>query len=212
MKKLIALLGVITLICSMAFPALANGSIGPLQPTYIGGNTFADPGPMKDHLRFQSDASSNAKWLPAVKEAFDEFNNGQSQFSPRALIERLMQLEVNNDKVINGDSLELKNESGENTELLNLGTADFGSSFSENNLNYDGTVFYTFNGNVVPVQETMVYEQLKGRTAGEFCILLINPETGYFTIIDLNPDAFNAETGEITVDFPFLGLYVLIEK
>ncbi len=197
MKKLIALIGVITLICSMAFPALANGSIGPLLPDIqeTVPQTQNTSNSLQDHFAADDTAKHDAKWLQEVKELVEAVNN--SDLSVSGLIEALLKLPVN---------------AGNDALVAALANADFASPFAQNSLNYDGEAFYSLNGRDIPVKQTLVYEQLKGRNADEFQILLINPTTGQFVLIDLDPDAFNAETGEITVEFPFLGIYALIEK
>ena len=46
----------------------------------------------------------------------------------------------------------------------------------------------------------------------DYLIILINPATGEVCFINLDPESFNPETGEITVEFPFLGTFALIQK
>lgn len=204
MKKLISLVCVVALLCSVTVSALANGSINGTQAQNVG--------TLMDHVKFQSDVTVNNRWNQIVKDLYAEFSNPDSQYSLKALIERLMELDVNKaDKELKGDVLVIKNQDGEDVSI-DLSKADFSSAFSQVCLDYDGSVFYSFNGNEVAVTLTLVYEQLKGRQANEFSFLLIDPETGYFTFVELDPANFNAETGEITIEFPFMGIFALIEK
>ena len=40
----------------------------------------------------------------------------------------------------------------------------------------------------------------------------INPETGEVYFIEIDEESYNPETGEITVEFPCLGLFTVMGK
>lgn len=201
MKKLIALIGAIALICSMAFPALANGSIDDLKPEILDAEILLEDidETLKSKITLvaESTATPDASWISEAKKLLEDFNDPDITVSVADMVEDLQKLPVN---------------AGNPQDLTALADADFASPFAKVSLDIDGKTAYSLNGKDVPVQQTLVYEQLKDRNPADFQILLINPETGKMVFIELDASTFNPATGEITVDFPFLGFYALVEK
>lgn len=77
----------------------------------------------------------------------------------------------------------------------------------------DGTsVMYDNNGEVVSVKVTLTLDAVKGAKADELVIMQIDPKTGEVYFIELTEDDFDPETGEITVTFPCLGPFTVLEK
>ena len=205
MKKLIALIGVITLLCSVAFPALANGSIGTLLPDIEvlpqpKTTTSSGTNSIQDHIVASGTATPDAKWAAEVKKLIEDFNNPNTTLSVKDMLDALLNLPAN---------------SG-NSDLVNtLADADFVSSFAQINLNYSGEAFYSSNSKDISVKQRMVYPQLLNlANLDGYMILLINPVNGRFALLDLNAVAenFDSATGAITLNLPFLGIFALIQK
>ena len=77
----------------------------------------------------------------------------------------------------------------------------------------DGTnVMYDDNGNVVSAKVTFKSEAVKGAKAENLLIMQIDPKTGKVYFIEILPEDFDPETGEITVTFPCLGPFTILEK
>ncbi len=209
MKKLIALIGAVALICSMAFPALANGSINELKAEIVSLEIVVDN--LSETVKAElakpdvqvvatNIAEPDNSWTSeVVKDLVSDFNDPNTTLSMETVVEELKTLAVNE---------------GNSKDLETLKNADFASGFAEVSLVKDGKKSYSVNGEDVPTKQTLKYEQLKGLSAEQligFQIFLMNPETGKFVLITLNPENFDPLTGEITVDFPFLGTYALVQ-
>ena len=77
----------------------------------------------------------------------------------------------------------------------------------------DGTsVMYDNNGEVVSVKVTLTLDAVKGAKAENLVIMQIDPKTGEVYFIEITEADFNAETGEVTVTFPCLGPFTVLEK
>lgn len=68
------------------------------------------------------------------------------------------------------------------------------------------------NGEVISVKVTLTMEVLKDADVENLLIMQINPKTGEVYFIEIAAGDFNAETGEITVAFPCLGPFTVLEK
>ncbi len=209
MKKLIALICAALMLCTMTASALANGSIVELvaqpvanEPTY---NEEVTLTPSGWGVKIDSLAQPEDNWLPEVKEIVDAVNNAAKEVTLKDLIVSLMGLTVNADKRLDGDKLTLKDANGKEIEL-DLSKGDFVSPLSNIAMRNGPESFYNMS-----VTRTVVYEQAKGRTADEFTVFIVNPVTGEFTFSSLNDKNFKSETGEVTITFPFMGSFALIE-
>ena len=80
----------------------------------------------------------------------------------------------------------------------------------------DGTTrMHKLNGNKVPATVKVTFDTLKGESKdnlGNYQIMLVDIETGEICLLDLNADSFDPETGSLTVRFPFLGAFALVQK
>jgi len=213
MKKLIAFMCAIALVCTMTASVLANVSISDLVPT-VGEVTVEQEVelPEKAKIIVEPVASKGENWSGNVTEKVVAVNSTEESTTVAELVVALAELPANDKLTVKEGVLEIKDEEGNVVSELNVAEADFASVFSEVYLSDGATVTYDDDGKAISVELSLTYEQLRGRSAEEFQILLINPETGEMTLIDLDPSSFNAETGEITIKFPFLGVFALIEK
>ncbi|MDO4322032.1 MAG: hypothetical protein Q4C61_05850 [Lachnospiraceae bacterium] len=77
----------------------------------------------------------------------------------------------------------------------------------------DGTsVEYDVDGEVVSAKVTLTIEALKDADVENLLIMQINPKTGEVYFIEIDEEDFDPETGEITVTFPCLGPFTILEK
>jgi len=78
----------------------------------------------------------------------------------------------------------------------------------------DGTsVEYDINGEVKAVTATVKVEALKDVKDIKNCVLMqIDPKTGEVYFIEISEEDYDPETGEITVTFPCLGPFCVLEK
>lgn len=75
------------------------------------------------------------------------------------------------------------------------------------------TVEYDINGEVKEVTATVTVEALKDVTDVEnYVIMLIDPKTGEVYFIEITEEDLDPETGELTVTFPCLGAFTLMQK
>ena len=93
------------------------------------------------------------------------------------------------------------------------GDYDFVTNFQELVLTDGTNVYFDNAGANVSGKAVMTVDALKGASdISAYKMMILNPTTGEMHILDLDPSSFNAETGEITVDFPCLGAFSLIQK
>lgn len=78
----------------------------------------------------------------------------------------------------------------------------------------DGTsVEFDVNGEVISAEVTFTVEALKDvEDLEKILIMQIDPETGEVYFIEVSEEDFDAETGELTVKFPCLGPFTILEK
>ena len=77
----------------------------------------------------------------------------------------------------------------------------------------DGTsVEYDINGEVISVEATITLDAVKDAEAENLMIMQLNPKTGDVHFIEFEEDKFDAETGEVTVTFPCMGPFTVLEK
>lgn len=77
----------------------------------------------------------------------------------------------------------------------------------------DGTsVEYDVNGEVISVEITLTLEALKDADPENILIMQINPKTGEVYFIEIDAESFDPATGEVTVAFPCLGPFTVLEK
>lgn len=74
------------------------------------------------------------------------------------------------------------------------------------------TMEYDINGQVTAVKLTITLEAVKAVAAENLLIMQINPVTGEVHFIEISEEDFDPETGEITVTFPCLGPFTVLEK
>lgn len=73
------------------------------------------------------------------------------------------------------------------------------------------TVAYDVDGNVLSVEATITLEAAIGANVEDLLLMQLDPTTGDVYFIEIDAENFNAETGEITVTFPCLGPFTVLE-
>ena len=193
MQKLVAVLCVLAMMLTMVVPALANPSIGDLSESAVEITTVEEL-PEGAVVKVQAVAVENYD-NETVKEAVNLVNGEEST----ATVE----------EVVNKLAGELPEGKG------NLAEYDFVTTFTEVALVKDGETSFDNEGEVVAPTVTLAVDVLKGvnpEDLANYLFMLINPATGELRFIELDPEAFDAEKGEITVELPFLGALALIQK
>ena len=193
MQKLVAVLCVLAMMLTMVVPALANPSIGDLSESAVEITTVEEL-PEGAAVKVQVVAVENYD-NETVKEAVNLVNEEEST----ATVE----------EVVNKLAGELPEGKG------NLAEYDFVTTFTEVALVKDGETSFDNEGEVVAPTVTLAVDALKGvnpEDLANYLFMLINPATAELSFIELDPEAFDAEKGEITVELPFLGALALIQK
>ena len=235
MKRLIAFVCVIVLMSTLAVSAMAAGSPGEVvvpvvitpvnQPkttttetkTTTGGGagtaaaTVATAPADEWVLTIEEKAVTNPVWFnEKIADAVDTVNNANADesLSLKELFQTLADME-NNVTMENGVATIKNDDSTETTiDLSTEDAADLASGFSAVYYKNSTSRLYADE----PIELEIQYEQLKGRNAEDFQLLVIAPFTGNTALVDLDPAKLDAETGTITVTLPFMGVFALIEK
>ncbi len=104
---------------------------------------------------------------------------------------------------------EIKTESG---TVIDPGAYEPLVKFADLVVTDGATVEYDINGQVTAVKLTITLEAVKAAAAENLLIMQINPVTGEVHFIEISEEDFDPETGEITVTFPCLGPFTVLEK
>ena len=191
MKKLVAVICVLAMILSV--PAFAAGSPD-LFPVLAGVTTVA---PVSEgwSIQIQSPADPEVIANPTVKDIVVAANDDEAPMTVADAVALLAQL--------NGVEAE--------EILANAEGFDFLTGFANLVLSNGNQVAFDDNGAPVQATVTMTADALKGQSVDGVQVILLNTVTGEVEFIELDPETFNADNGEITVDFPFLGSFALIK-
>lgn len=78
----------------------------------------------------------------------------------------------------------------------------------------DGTVVeYTIQGNIKSIKATIKMEALKDvKDIEKILLMQLDQKTGKVYFIEIDKDDYDPKTGEITVEFPCLGPFCILEK
>ncbi|MDO5541568.1 MAG: hypothetical protein Q4F83_16135 [Eubacteriales bacterium] len=105
---------------------------------------------------------------------------------------------------------EIKTESGNVIQPLEYEPV---SEFADLVLTDGTTVEYDIDGEVKAVKVTLKAEALKDVKDIKNCVLMqIDSKTGEVYFIEIDEESYDPETGEITVTFPCLGPFCVLEK
>jgi hypothetical protein len=232
MKKLIAAVCAFIMLWAMAVPAFANQSPASPAGAYVPADfslvikvTVEDPetGETSEQeftvsIYGIAVAASNPKWLKAVTKLVEAVNDPKNSVSFDTLMTNFVK-SVNgvagSNTEMKGAVVQFKDSDGNVIDTLDLSKMDLVSCFSEIVLNAIQTneKFYDVVGKHDSIKVTLIYEQLKNLSKtnlGKYRILLIQPETAEAALLKLDPDTYKSKTGEITVEFPFMGVFALI--
>ena len=225
MRKLAAVLCAIALILTMAVPALANGSItevietGAVEAEVTEELTaLEEEGLHLEVIATDTDNYPDSEAGKAVANVVETVNSKEEGVA--ITVEEIAEKAADP-----STALKLAGESRvENGELLVKTSAGkeikpaeyrFATSFADLVLT-DGTeVLYDNNGKAVKATAKVKIPALSGvakEDLANYLILMIDSTTGDVHFIELNPDDFDEESGEVKVDFPCLGSFALIQK
>lgn len=202
MKKLTAIVCAAALSLSMATVAFANPSINEVtieaQEVVVDAATAAKL-PTGTQLVVQEAQPENYKSEEA-KEVVTRLNDPKQSVTTKEILEIL---KVDTTK-------EIKTQSGNPIKPEQYEPI---TKFADIALQ-DGTeVKYDINGKVESVKTTIKIEALKEvKDIKNIVLMQINPETGEVYFIEIDEEFYDPETGEITVEFPCLGPFTVMEK
>lgn len=209
MKKLVAIVCVIVMMLTVAVSALANPSITELAAEITEVKTNVELKEEEEIVIVLADPETYENAV--VKEAVKKTNSKEESITVKDVA--VMLSAVNDDVTFEG-ILTLESEDG-TTKTVDLEKYDFVANFADLGIS-DGTeVSFDDNGEVVSVTATVAFDALQGADPADlenYLIMLINPTTGEMKFIELDADSFDPETGSLTVSFPFLGAFTLIQK
>lgn len=154
------------------------------------------------YIDFEEIATIEDDWIDSVKTIVNKTNDPYVEFDLDNILDLM--------KDVNG--LTDEEFTAKISALLNLENPQLVTGFSKVFLTDSIIIKYDNKGKMIPVEVTLRYSRLVNQKADQFLILLIEPETGDFVLIELDNEKFDPSTGEIKVQFPFLGVYALIEK
>ena len=213
MKKLAAVLCAIALMLTMAVPAMANKSISDLSENVIEVKTETEvpAGTTVQILPADVDRYDDV----AVKAAIASVNNEEAVSTVEEVVTALAEKLPEGTTVSEEGVVTIEAEEGGEDTVIDLKEYDFITTFADLALADGSEVSFDDNGVVVEATVTLAIDVLKDvapEDLNDYLIVLINPTTGEVCFIKLDPETFNPATGEITVDFPFLGTFALIQK
>jgi len=213
MKKLAAVLCAIALMLTMVVPALANQSISDLSENVIEVKTETEipEAASVQVLPTDVDRYDNA----VVKEAIANVNSEETISTVEEVVSALAEKLPEGTTISEEGVVTIEAEEGSEDTVIDLKEYDFITAFADLALVDGSEVTFDDNGVVVEATVKLAIDVLKDvapEDLNDYLIMLINPTTGEVYFIKLDPESFNQETGEITVDFPFLGTFALIQK
>ena len=193
MQKLIAFFCAIALMTAMMVPAFASGSISGLETTLV--TVATEEKKVESWKIVIVDTNSVKISNAAVKEVVDTVNDPQISMTMLEALEKL-------------DNASLSEE-----QLAELAEYDFVTDFNAIVLKDGRNYYFNINGSAINAKAQIKIDALQGETdLSNYLIMLINPDNGEIAFLELDANAFNAATGEITVEYPFLGVFALIQK
>lgn len=197
MRKFTSVLCAAVLTLGMAVTAFANPSVSTIAVEKVA-------------VSAETEAKLGGKTL-TVKEAAPE------NYENKEVAEAVKKLNDKNSKITMSEMLSIlkvdvsaaKTESGKEIDLTKYEPI---TKFADL-VATDGTsVEYDVNGEVISVEATITLDAVKGAKAENLVIMQMNPKTGEVYFIELEEENFDAETGEVTVTFPCMGPFTVMEK
>lgn len=202
MKKLTAIICAAVLSLSTATVAFANPSINEVtieaQDVKVDAETAAKiPEGMKLVVKEAQPENYNNE---AVKEVVTKLNDSKQVITIKEILDIL---KVDTTK-------EIKTESG---TVIKPEEYEPITKFADIALT-DGTeIKYDINGKVESVKATIEIEALKDvKDINNIVLMQMEPEAGNVYFIEIDEKTYDSEKGEITVEFPCLGPFTVMEK
>ena len=208
MKKAVAV--ILAALLLLGGGALAKPSVGNLTQSL---RTLEAQTPLSEGLYVDvRQADTSAYENPAVRQAVGVVNDPAVAATVRDTVRQLADYLPEGTRLDANDIVVLRRDDGTET-AFDLTVYDFVTPFVDLVVTDGVEAAFGDGDNVVSAKTTLAIEALAGETALEdYLILLIEPHTGRLWFIDLDPTAYDAETGEVTVVFPSLGAFSLIQK
>lgn len=197
MRKFTSVLCAAVLTLGMAVTAFANPSVSTIATEKVAVSAETEAKLGGKTLTVKGAAPENYE-NAAVADAVKKLNDKDSKVT---MTEMLSILKV--------DVSAAKTESGKEIDLTKYEPI---TKFADL-VATDGTsVEYDINGEVISVEATITLDAVKDAEAENLMIMQLNPKTGDVHFIEFEEDKFDAETGEVTVTFPCMGPFTVLEK
>lgn len=198
MRKLTALLCTAAMTFGMAASAFANPSVSTVAPesvTVSAASAALIPAGMSLMVQEANPANyTNAQ----VADVVTKLNDGQQTITMGEMLE-ILQVDLTQDVTTESGTVIDPTAYNPITQFVDLVISD------------GAAVAYDVDGNVLSVEATITLEAAIGANVEDLLLMQLDPATGDVYFIEIDAENFNAQTGEITVTFPCLGPFTVLE-
>lgn len=213
MKKLTALLCTAAMTMSLSATAFANPSITTVfnEKVEVQAETSVVI-PEGKKVVVTKAAPENYK-VKEVADVVSKVNNPEEKAEVAEIVATLKALKSAEELVgPTGEPLKEAEFVTTSGNVVDTSVYDFVTEFADLALTDDVTMEYSLDGEVVSVKTTLTMEALIDADIENMVIMQIDPETGDVYFIELKAEDFDPVTGELTVTFPCLGPFSIMEK
>lgn len=184
MKKFLAILCAMVLLLATMATALANPSISDLS------TTAAEAEGLAEGTSIAVTEAKAEEYTGAVADIVKNVNEGDEPYTVEQALTDLDKTDV----------------------LADAASYDFVTNFAELTLSQGDEVVVDEEGNIA-VKVTLTIDALKGVAEADLAnykLLVVNPTTSDVAVLDLT--AVDLAAGQVSAEFPFLGVFALIQK
>ena len=202
MKKLTAIICAAALSLSTVCVAFANPSIGEVtvEPQDVTVSTETAQIIPEGKKLIVTEAKTENYESKEAAEVVDKLNDPQEVITTKEIL-KILKVDTNQ---------EIKTESG---TVINPEEYEPITKFADLVISDGTTVEYDINGEVKAVKATIEVEALKDvEDIKNILLMQIDPKTGDVYFIEIDEKNYVPETGKITVEFPCLGPFTVMEK
>lgn len=198
MRKFTAVLCAAALTLGMAVTAYANPSVSTIgtEQVVVSAETAAKLG--EGMSVTVKDAAPESYENAAAAEAVTKLNDSATKITMAEMLD-----------ILKVDASTAKTESGNAIDPTKYEPI---TKFADLVVTDGASVQYDVNGEIISVEATITLDAVKGAKAEDLVLMQINPKSGDVHFIEFEEEKFDAETGEVTVTFPCLGPFTVLEK
>lgn len=198
MRKLTALLCTAAMTLGMAASAFANPSVSTVAPESVSVSA-ASAAQIPAGMTLVVQAANPANYTNAqVAEVVTMLNDATQTVTMSQMME-ILQVDLTQEITTAGGTVIDPTAYEPITQFVDLAISD------------GAEVAYDVDGNVLSVEATITLEAVIGANAEDLMLMQMDPTTGEVYFIEIDAENFNAQTGEITVTFPCMGPFTVLE-